>query len=93
MPFARKRKNNGVLARKRHGTYGNDVLVEVFADVDGDYGVDINGTVYTVSVANRIGNKSISLNTGHYYANITPVNKNFIIKSTIDIILRYENLY
>ncbi len=58
-------------------TYGEDALIEVFADVDGEYSVDVNGTLVTVSVNNGVGNKSIRLDAGNYYANVTFNNKNY----------------
>ena len=58
-------------------TYGEDTLIEITADVDGIYQLDVNGTVYNITVNNGIGNRTVSLNTGLYYANVTFDNKNY----------------
>ena len=62
-------------------TYGEDTLIEVTADIDGIYQLDVNGTIYNITVNNGIGNKTFTLNTGDYYANITLNNKNYNTKT------------
>ena len=52
-------------------TYGEDAIVIVEADIDGIYTVDINGMIMNVTVANGIGNASVSLGAGNYHANAT----------------------
>ncbi|WP_298517607.1 Ig-like domain repeat protein [uncultured Methanobrevibacter sp.] len=58
-------------------TYGEQSLIEITADVDGIYNVDINGTVYNITVENGVGNRSITLDAGVYYANLTFKDKNY----------------
>ena len=58
-------------------TYGNESLIVVSAGVDGIYQVDINGSTYNVTVENGIGNRSVSLDAGVYYANVTFDNWNY----------------
>lgn len=62
-------------------TYGEDAIIEVSADVDGIYHVEINGTIYNVTVNNGLGNISIPLNAGTYYANVTFDNRNYNTRS------------
>ena len=78
-------------------TYGEDSLMELTANIDGEYTVNINGTIYTITVKNGVGNKSIKLDAGKYYANITFNNKNYnttynnalfeVYKADIDLII------
>ena len=39
--------------------------------------VDVNGTVYNVDVSNGVGNRSVALDAGSYYANATFANDNY----------------
>ena len=72
---------NNVIVNVSDVTYGDDTLVEVSADVDGNYTVNINGTNIIVNVLNGKGSKSIALDAGKYYANVTFNNKNYNTKS------------
>lgn len=68
---------NNAIVTVTNVTYGNESLIEVNADVDGIYHVDVNGTIYNITVNNGIGNKSISLNSGVYYANVSFDSRNY----------------
>ncbi len=72
---------NNVVLNVSDVTYGDDTLFEVSADVDGNYTVNINGTNIIVNVLNGKGNKTIALDAGRYYANVTFNNKNYNTKS------------
>ena len=62
-------------------TYGENSVIEVTADIDGDYKVDINGTVYDVAVKNGYGSRSVALDAGKYYANVTFSDEKYDTKS------------
>ena len=68
---------NNVVVSVDDVTYGNESVIEVSGDVDGIYHVDVNGTVYNVTVSNGVGNRSVALNAGSYYANATFANDNY----------------
>lgn len=95
--------NNAVVSAS-NVTYGNDAIIEVTADIDGTYQLDVNGTVYNITIENGAGNKIISLNAGKYYANLSFDNKNYnsIIKnasfevykaSTMIFVVAYHCVY
>ena len=83
--FTVNKAPNNVIVKVDDVTYGENAIIEVSAVADGIYTVDVNGTTYTITVKNGIGNKSISLIAGTYYANATFNNKNYItkIKNTV----------
>ncbi len=58
-------------------TYGNSSLIKVSADVDGIYQLNVNGTPYNITVNGGVGNKSIALNAGSYFANVSFNNNNY----------------
>ena len=62
---------NNAMVTVDNVTYGDESLIVVSADVDGIYQVDINGTQYNITVNNGVGSKSIALDAGVYYANVT----------------------
>lgn len=62
---------NNAMVTVDNVTYGEESLIVVSADVDGVYQVDINGTVHNITVKNGVGSKSIALDAGVYYANVT----------------------
>ena len=72
-----KQAQNNVVVSVSNVTYGEDTLIEISANADGIYQLDLNGTIYNITVSNGVGNKSIALNTGKYYANISFYNKNY----------------
>ena len=69
--------HNNAVVTVSNVTYGEKSLIEITADIDGIYNVNINGTVYSIIVNNGIGSKSISLNAGIYYANLTFNTRNY----------------
>ena len=69
---------NSVMVSVSDVTYGNESVIVVFGDVDGVYHVDVNGTVYNVTVSNGVGNRSVALDAGSYYANVTFDNGNYV---------------
>ena len=95
---------NNVVLNVSDVTYGDDTCVEVSADVDGNYTVNINGTSIVVNVLNGKGSKSISLDAGRYYANVSFNNKNYntksrnatfnVFKADIDLIINvFDEVY
>ena len=64
--------------------------------------MDINGTIYNVTVENGVGEKSIRLDAGIYYANVTFDNKNYntssqnakfeVFKADINLTIEISNL-
>ena len=97
-----KQAPNNVAVTVSNVTYGNDTLISVCGDVDGIYQVDINGTIYNVTVENGVGEKSIRLDAGIYYANVTFDNKNYntssqnakfeVFKADINLTIEISNL-
>ena len=84
---------NNIKVEVTPATYGDNVTVKVTADVEGDYVVDINGTDYTVT-ANGDG-KSIKLDAGKYYANVTYNNPNYnanIENTTFEVAKAQNNI-
>ena len=81
--------NNNVEIIVDDEDYGRDLLVLIYADVDGYYTVDINGTELTIEVENRIGfNNTLQLPAGTYYANVTfdnPFYTNNITNTTFTV--------
>ncbi|RAP51890.1 MAG: hypothetical protein BZ137_09540, partial [Methanosphaera sp. rholeuAM130] len=76
-----KKASNNVAVNTSNVTYGNKTLIKVTADIDGVYKLDINGTTYNITVKNGIGNKTVKLGAGKYYANVTFDNNNYDTKS------------
>ena len=72
-----KAANNNVIVNANNVTYGENTLIEIMADVDGVYKLDVNGKLYNITTNNGVGNKTLSLNAGIYYANVTLDNKNY----------------
>ena len=72
-----KAANNNVIVNANNVTYGENTLIELTASVDGDYTVDVNGKIYNITVKDGVGNKTLSLDAGPYYANVTFNNKNY----------------
>ena len=80
---------NDVLVSVDDVVFGEDVVINVFAEVDGDYSVDVNGTVLSVNVSGGKGRVSLSLPVGAYYANATFDNGNYssaITNATFNVI-------
>ena len=78
--FTVNKASNNAIVKVGDVTYGENATIKVSADVDGVYAVDVNGTTYNITVNNGIGNKSIALNAGTYYANATFNNRNYMTK-------------
>ncbi|WP_407423646.1 Ig-like domain repeat protein [Methanobrevibacter sp.] len=78
--FTINKATNNIVITADNVTYGESTIIEVSADVDGVYAVDVNGTVYNITVGNGVGNKSISLNAGSYYANTSFNDDNYVPK-------------
>ena len=78
--FKVKKATNNIVITADNVTYGENTTIKVSADADGVYAVDVNGTIYNITVNNGVGNKSIALNAGTYYANTTFNNDNYITK-------------
>ena len=76
-----KQAPNNVVVNVSNVTYNNNTLINLTADVDGDYKLNINGTTYNITVKNGIENKTVKLDAGKYYANVTFNNKNYDTKS------------
>ena len=72
-----KQASNNVILSVSDVTYGNETLIELSADADGIYKIDINGTIYNLSVENGYANRTVSFDAGKYYANVTFDNKNY----------------
>ena len=72
---------NNVVVSVADVTYGEKAVVEISADVDGEYKLDVNGTVYYITVNNGLGNKSFYLSAGLYYANVTFAEGNYVTKA------------
>lgn len=70
--------------------YGNKTHIGIFADIDGDYTLDVNGTLINVSVVD--GNRVIEFDPackGCYYVNVTFNNPNYdseIINTTVYVL-------
>ncbi|MBE6489234.1 MAG: hypothetical protein E7Z83_00010 [Methanobrevibacter sp.] len=74
--------------------YGRELLVIIFADVNGYYTVDINGTELTIEVEDGFGyNNNTELDAGEYYANVTFDNPDYnnIIENTTFIVYQAES--
>ena len=81
--------SNNVIVSVDDVVFGEDVVINVFADVDGIYSVDVNGTVLSVDVSGGKGSVSLSLPVGAYYANATFDNGNYssaITNATFNVI-------
>ena len=81
--------SNNVIVSVDDVVFGEDVVINVFADVDGIYSVDVNGTVLSVNVSGGKGRVSLSLPVGAYYANATFDNGNYssaITNATFNVI-------
>ena len=88
---------NNVVVSVENVTYGKDSLIMIYADVDGNYQVDVNGTTYNLIVRNGLANRTIRLNAGRYYANVTYNNRNYnttvqnttfeVYKADIDLVV------
>ena len=74
-------------------TYGEESIITVNAETDGEYTVDINGTKVNVTVAGGTGIASIFLDAGNYYANLTFNNPNYhtTVKNTVFNVLKAES--
>ena len=57
--------------------YGEPTLIIISADADGNYTLDINGTIFDVEVKNRIGYNLIYLDAGSYAAKVSFDNPNY----------------
>ncbi|WP_407409070.1 Ig-like domain repeat protein, partial [Methanobrevibacter sp.] len=68
---------NNVKVTANSVTYGNDVVLEVVADVDGVYTLDLNGEITTIEIVNGRYSRTLSLDVGEYYANVTFENDNY----------------
>ena len=78
-------KNNYVQIMVENEEYGRELIIMVSADVDGEYNVNINGTLIKINVEDGFGyNNSTELDAGEYYANITYDNPDYnnIIENT-----------
>ncbi|WP_407377216.1 hypothetical protein, partial [Methanobrevibacter sp.] len=71
-------------------TYGNSSVIVVVADVDGVYSVDVNGTIMDVAVVGNLGNVTLSLGAGHYYANVTFDDANYSAVVSNDVFDVYK---
>ena len=75
-------------------SYGSDVSVVIHALADGVYALDVNGSLYDVTVAEGVGKLELSLPAGDYYANVTfndSANYNNIITNTLFTVLKLDN--
>ena len=89
------RDYNIVVVRVEDSAYGEEVIVSVAANIDGNYTVDINGTILNVTVMNGIGNRSVSgLAAGNYYANVTFDSRynNTLLNSTFTVAKAKSNV-
>ena len=84
LTFTIVQAENNAEVRVNNVTYGEDSIIEVTADADGDYLVDINGTIYNITVKDGLGSLPIRLDAGSYYANLSFANENYrtTIKNT-----------
>ena len=78
--------------------YGKDVTIYLFADVNGTYSVDINGTKLDIEVEDGFGlyEGQLDLNAGNYSANVTfnnPDYKNIIYNCTFTVFKAQSNVY
>ena len=77
--------------------YGKELVIMIFADVDGYYTVDINGTELTIEVKNGFGyNNDTILDAGQYYANVTfdhPDYNNIIENTTFTVYQAESNIH
>lgn len=88
---------NNAVVNVKNVTYGASSIITINADVDGTYALDVNGTKYDVTVTNGVGSKSIKLNAGKYYANVSFDNSNYntiaqnatftVYKADIDLVI------
>lgn len=76
--FAVFKANNNVVVSVENVSYGTPSIIKINADADGIYAVDVNGTEYNVTVSHGVGSKSVRLNAGGYYANVSFDNRNYI---------------
>ncbi|WP_405304673.1 hypothetical protein, partial [Methanobrevibacter sp.] len=87
--------SNNALVSVGDVVYGVGAFVVVTADVDGDYTLNINGTLETVDVVDGVGNVSVSLKPGFYWANATFNNPNYesaIINDTFTVLKAGTNI-
>ena len=63
-------------------TFGMPSVIVVDADIDGDYSVNINGSVAAVTVLDGRGNASVYLDAGNYSINITFDCNNYDLNSS-----------
>ncbi|WP_407377399.1 right-handed parallel beta-helix repeat-containing protein, partial [Methanobrevibacter sp.] len=71
--------------------YGNESMIVIYADVDGVYTVDVNGTVRNVTIDGNVDKFTLYLGAGKYYANVTSFdNGNYSINSTNAIFEVYK---
>ena len=102
LPFVVNPDLNDAVVRADNVTYGNESVIVVSADVDGIYELDVNGRLYNVTVENGLGNISIALDAGIYYANVTFDSKNYnttvhnalfeVYKANISIIIESSDI-
>ena len=52
-------------------------MIEISADADGTYQLDLNGTRYNMTVENGYASRTVRLNAGKYYANASFNNGNY----------------
>nr|WP_295161788.1 Ig-like domain repeat protein [uncultured Methanobrevibacter sp.] len=87
-------KDNHVTIIVDDEEYGRELLIMVFADVDGYYNVDINGTQLTIEVVDGFGyDNTTEFDAGDYYANVTYDNPDYtnIIENTTFTIYQAES--
>lgn len=77
--------------------YGDNVTVNVSADVDGTYAIDINGTIVNVMVSGGKGanTTALNMNAGSYLADTSFVNENYttvVSKANFNITREINNV-
>ena len=75
--FVVHQAHNNINVSVDSDSFVGTAIVQVNADIDGIYTLDINGTVDYMEVVNGKGNKLLFLAPGVYYANVTFENPNY----------------
>ena len=103
--FAVYKALNHVVVSVEDAIYGNPSVIMVSADVEGNYKVDVNGTIYDIYVNDGCGEKTVyGLNAGDYFANASFNNDDYdtiiqndtftVYKADIDlVIVVFDELY
>ncbi len=69
---------NNVIVRALNTSYGQQSIIIITADVDGNYTLDVNGTTVDVEVKNKMGYVGLDLDAGDYTTDLRFDNPNYL---------------